>query len=202
MLESRLSRLSFELGNKRLALDLKTIASRLTAAGRVNSMLKRMPDQERQRGLYALCAELKVGLPQTPPSEYSSATWDQLREMEAGGIEIGSHSVSHPILTNISASRLESELVESRRRLESELHHAVELFCYPNGDFNAEVRRAVASAGYRAAVTTSPGFNDRGSDLFALDRFPTEHDLPHFAQSTSGFEQFRSKIGPPRRAVS
>ena len=72
----------------------------------------------------------------------------------------------------------------------------------PNGDFNAEVRRAVASAGYRAAVTTSPGFNDRGSDLFALARFPTEHDLPHFAQSTSGFEQFRSRIGPPRRAVS
>jgi peptidoglycan/xylan/chitin deacetylase (PgdA/CDA1 family) len=202
MLESPLSSLRFELGNKSCAFNLGTVSSRLAAAGRINAMLKRIDDQDRQIALDALFAEVRVDLPQTPPREFSSVTWDQLRELEAGGIEVGSHSVSHPILTNISTAQLETELVESRSRLESELHHPVDLFCYPNGDYNAEVRRAVASAGYRAAVTTSPGFNDLGSDLLALDRFPTEHDLPHFAQSTSGFEQFRSRIGPPRRAVS
>jgi peptidoglycan/xylan/chitin deacetylase (PgdA/CDA1 family) len=199
MLESPLSHLGLESGSKRLAFDLGNVASRLNAAGRINSALKEMPDQARQSTLEALCGEARVSLPQTPPPEFSSVSWDQLREMEAGGIEVGSHSVSHPILTKISAARLGHELAESRSRLEAQLDHPVDLFCYPNGDHDAEVRRAVASAGYRAAVTTSPGFIGRSSDLYALDRFPTEHDLAHFAQSTSGFEQFRSRIGPLRR---
>src|SRR5262245_40212787 len=177
MLESPLSRLSFKVGNKRHTFDLGAVASRLGVADQVNALFKRMPDPEREEALDVLCDEARVSLPKAPPPEFSSVTWEQLRELEAGGIEVGSHSVSHPILTNISAAQLENELVESRRRLESELDHPVDLFCYPNGDYNAQVRRAVATAGYRAAVTTRPGFNDLSSDLLSLDRFPTEHDL-------------------------
>ena len=120
--------------------------------------------------------------------------------MDAGGLEIGSHTVSHPILTTTDNDELRRELLESRARLEAELGHSVELFCYPNGGFDERVRRETAGAGYACAVTTRPGLNERrGADPFTLRRVPAESDLPHFVQSTSGFEQLKNRLRPVNR---
>jgi len=100
--------------------------------------------------------------------------------------------VTHPILTHLDSGQLEHELRHSRNRLEEALDKEVTLFCYPNGDYNARVRDGVARAGYRVAVTTACGLNDRDSDPLALRRVPTDRDITHFIQSTSGFEQFKS----------
>jgi peptidoglycan/xylan/chitin deacetylase (PgdA/CDA1 family) len=135
-----------------------------------------------------------VSLPDTPPAEFAAIDWDQAREMDQSVVEIGSHTATHPILTNVDAERLERELSESRARLEDELHRRVDLFCYPNGSLNAEVRQAVRRAGYMCAVTSDPGFNDDRSDVFALRRISTEADLPRFIQSTSGFERLKIRM--------
>ena len=79
-------------------------------------------------------------------------------------------------------------------RLEAELGHTVKLFCYPNGDYDARVRRAVEEAGYACAVTVESGLNDSLSDILALKRVHTEQDLARFAQSTSGFEQVKNRF--------
>jgi peptidoglycan/xylan/chitin deacetylase (PgdA/CDA1 family) len=114
--------------------------------------------------------------------------------MDAAGFSVESHTVTHPILTNVPDGQLRRELCDSRARLADELRRTASLFCYPNGDEDARVRREVARAGYRAAVTTRPGLNGRASDPFALRRVHTEDDLAHFAQSTSGFESIKERL--------
>ena len=129
-----------------------------------------------------------------PPAEFGPVTWEQAREMDAAGLEIGSHTVSHPILTTTDDGELWRELLESRARLGAELGRSVELFCYPNGSYDERVRRETERAGYTCAVTTRPGLNERCADPFTLRRVPAEADLPHFVQSTSGFEELKNRL--------
>ncbi len=160
--------------------------------GGTNAELKQVPDDERKRRIAAISTEAGIALPVLPPAEWRAVTWDQAREMARGGIEIGSHTVSHPILPHVDAGRLSYELRQSRQRLEQMLDREITLFCYPNGDYDARVHDAVARAGYRLAVTIEWGLNDRGTDPLALRRIHTERDITHFIQSTSGFEQFKN----------
>jgi peptidoglycan/xylan/chitin deacetylase (PgdA/CDA1 family) len=97
-------------------------------------------------------------------------TWDQLRALAAGGHEIGSHSLSHPILTLVDDPQLEREMGGSKTRLEAELGAPCESFCYPNGDSDPRVRAAAHRAGYRRAVTTTWGANAPGTDPLQLRR--------------------------------
>jgi peptidoglycan/xylan/chitin deacetylase (PgdA/CDA1 family) len=182
-----------------LRLDLPDRGSRIRAAELVNGLLKRIPDNQKHRVLAELERKLEVRLPSEPPRGLDALTWDEIRELNRAGIEIGSHTVSHPVLTRVKPGELFRELVSSKERLESELSREVDLFCYPNGDMDKRIRSAVAAAGYRAAVTTEPGFNDATSDLLALRRVPTESDMAHFVQSTSGFEELKNRIVPTRR---
>jgi len=161
-------------------------------ARRANADLKRLPDEEKDERIAAIAQDAGVTLPTLPPDDCGAMTWDQAREMAAAGIEIGSHTITHPILTQLDPVRLEYEVRQSRSRLEHVLDREVGLCCYPNGDYNARVRSAVERAGYRVAVTTEGGLNDRRSDPLALRRIHTERELTHFVQSTSGFEQFKS----------
>lgn len=182
------------IGDLTLRFTLNGRASRLQEASRLNEQLKQISDEEKEESIQRIAARLGVEVPKEPPAEFAPITWEQAREMERAGIEIGSHTVTHPILSNVSAERVRRELNESRSQLESALGHTVTLFCYPNGDMNNDVRSEVKRAGYMSAVATEYGFNDDRSDPFALRRIPAATDLARFAQSTSGFEQFRMKF--------
>jgi peptidoglycan/xylan/chitin deacetylase (PgdA/CDA1 family) len=159
---------------------------------RANAELKRLPDDEKQRRIALISKQVGVMLPPLPPADCRALAWDDAREMIRGGIEIGSHTVTHPILSHVDDAQLAYELQQSRNRLEEMLDRDVTLFCYPNGDHDTRVRNAVARAGYRLAVTTECGLNDRATDPLALRRVHTDCDLTHFIQSTSGFEQFKN----------
>src|SRR5437773_3897978 len=169
-------------------------ATRRKTASRVNAVLKTLPDEAKEESIDRIAASLRVELPDLPPPEFSAATWSELREMESAGLEIGSHTLTHPMLTKVNDNRLYRELNESGSRLEFMLGHRVEQFCYPNGAHDARVEQAVAAAGYRCVVTTDRGMNSRWCDLMALRRIDSELDLPHFVQSTSGAEDMKSKL--------
>ena len=160
----------------------------------VNARMKTLEDAAKDDAIAALAERVGVPLPEAAPAPFASVSWDEAREMSAAGIDIGSHTVSYPILTNVNGRRLRSELADSRGRLEDELGRRVDLFCYPNGTLNAGVRQAVRQAGYSCAVTSDAGFNDARSDLLALRRISTEGDLPRFVQSTSGFEHLKIRM--------
>ena len=186
--------LNMKIRESELSLELNGETSRRNASERINSIIKRLPDESKEEVIRRLSLALGVAIPQTPPDEFSSVTWDQAREMYANGVEIGSHTLTHPILTNVGDERLRRELRDSKSHLEEVLRHQVDLFCYPNGDNDERVQSEVARAGYRAAVTVVNGLNQRGDDPLSLRRVHTERDFAHFLQSTSGFEQLKKRL--------
>jgi peptidoglycan/xylan/chitin deacetylase (PgdA/CDA1 family) len=96
--------------------------------------------------------------------------WHELRLLAQSGHEIGSHSVSHSILTAVDDAQLEREVDGSKVRLEAQLGGPCDSFCYPNGDHDDRVVEAVRRAGYRRAVSTAWGPNRVGADPMRLRR--------------------------------
>jgi peptidoglycan-N-acetylglucosamine deacetylase len=84
----------------------------------------------------------------------SRFTAENLRSLVAEGFEIGAHTISHRILTDLSPSELEMEVGGCKPVLEQMLGKEVVMFCYPRGRFNASVVRELQRAGYGGARTT------------------------------------------------
>jgi peptidoglycan/xylan/chitin deacetylase (PgdA/CDA1 family) len=103
---------------------------------------------------------------------YDLLGWDDLRRLDPALITIGSHTVSHPILSTLDDAQINHELIRSRAWLEDALGgRTVDLFCYPNGSQDARVR-SLAAQTYRAAVSTEEGHADSEVDWHAIPRVP------------------------------
>jgi peptidoglycan/xylan/chitin deacetylase (PgdA/CDA1 family) len=84
--------------------------------------------------------------------ELRALDWAALRRLSAAGWEIGSHTVSHPHLTRLSAARARRELTASREACEAQLDRPCLSVAYPYGDCNQSVVDLAAEAGYRAGA--------------------------------------------------
>ena len=87
--------------------------------------------------------------------------WEQLGELMSRGWEIGSHTRSHPHLTELSDDALMEELVTSRERCSRELGAECSSIAYPYGDHDPRVEAAAERAGYLVAAKLSPGREKR-----------------------------------------
>ena len=139
----------------------------------LNSELKRCTPSARDAVLAGLEQATGVKTPERPPPEFAPCSWDEIREVARAGIDIGAHSVTHPILSRLEdAAALRCEILEPQRRLEEQLQRPVRHFAYPNGrweDIGPEALRLVRGA-FAAAVSMSPGWNDARTDLHLLHR--------------------------------
>ncbi len=80
-------------------------------------------------------------------------SWDELRGLADEGWEVGSHTRSHPRLSQIEDAQIAEELVGSRRDCEEQMGRPCTSFAYPYSDYDARAVRAAGEAGYRFAVT-------------------------------------------------
>jgi peptidoglycan/xylan/chitin deacetylase (PgdA/CDA1 family) len=118
----------------------------------------------------ASLAELEAALGGDAVPEFARMmSWDQVRALHAAGHEIGSHSLTHPLLPDLSDERVRDEVEVSRHELRSAIRADVPSFCYPNGSYDARTLHAVKAAGYECAVTTNWGLN-RKQPPFELSR--------------------------------
>jgi peptidoglycan/xylan/chitin deacetylase (PgdA/CDA1 family) len=101
-------------------------------------------------------------------NELLTMDWTALRDLAKRGIEIGSHTVNHPHLPELSASEIATELTVSRERIEDELGRPCRFLAYPYGECDERSRVAARSAGYDAAFTLHG--RARPADVFALPR--------------------------------
>ncbi len=99
----------------------------------------------------------------------------QVRDWLAAGHEIGSHTQTHPHLTQLSPAVAREEISASRKALEDRFGVVIEHFCYPYGDWNEAVRDLVIAAGYQTACTTLPGVNTAAESPFELKRFTARY---------------------------
>jgi len=107
-------------------------------------------------------------------------TWDQVLEMSKNGIEFGSHTVSHPILSSLTREQLFSELSESKEIIKKNIGKDIDVLAYPNGlinDFNEDVQIIAKELGYKVGLSYISGSNSLNKlDLFAMKRIAIETD--------------------------
>jgi peptidoglycan/xylan/chitin deacetylase (PgdA/CDA1 family) len=110
-------------------------------------------------------------------------TWGEMREIESFGVEIGSHTVSHPHLHSLHRQDIEQELTDSKSAIEDQLGRPISSFSYPyafpeqDGIFLRQLRQYMEGAGYDHGVTTVLGSLNRLSDRYFLPRLPAnEYD--------------------------
>jgi peptidoglycan/xylan/chitin deacetylase (PgdA/CDA1 family) len=136
-------------------------------------------------------------------------TWSELREMQAQGIEIGSHTASHRDLRSLTRNELEDELSRSKQVIEDNLGTAVQSFAYPyafpetSADYVALVRRLLVQAGYLYGVCTTIGTAGRASDQYFLPRLPvnTFDDDRLFSAKLTGAYDWMHKLQYAKKAL-
>jgi peptidoglycan/xylan/chitin deacetylase (PgdA/CDA1 family) len=131
--------------------------------------LKELPASERERRIGQMAGTSDVL--HAGASVDRTMTWQQIQELQSGGVTFGSHTGTHEILTTIPAAQADKEIVSSRELIQEKLKVPCSLFSYPNGDCSAQVRELVAAAGYKFAfLNQDPGVWTRDCDPLLIPR--------------------------------
>ncbi len=146
------------------------IAERRAAAGALLSRLKYLVIDERLERVAEV--EEACGGARCDGLMMTSA---QLRSLHDAGMEIGGHTVNHPILARMPPEAARAEICGGKAMLEGIIGARVRLFAYPNGvpgrDYRVEHVDMVRAAGFEAAVSTAWGVASGSDDLYQLPRF-------------------------------
>jgi peptidoglycan/xylan/chitin deacetylase (PgdA/CDA1 family) len=97
-------------------------------------------------------------------------SWDQLLEMKAAGMNIESHTHTHPVLTKLSREKIKEELTTSKEMLEGKLQSEITALCVPGGFTNGIVAEIARECGYTALCTSLIGLNRIDKAHFELRR--------------------------------
>lgn len=98
--------------------------------------------------------------------------WEEIKRVYKEGIEIGSHTLTHPFLTKIPKEKAKKEIQDSKKMLEDMLSTEITCFCYPYGDYNETIRDLVVEAGYKYAFTTKEGSLEQSDNIYEIKRVP------------------------------
>jgi peptidoglycan/xylan/chitin deacetylase (PgdA/CDA1 family) len=163
--------------DKVLWLSEQSRRSEELAPGKLEPVFKSlngMRPEARDARIEAMAATAEISIPQQAPAKYAACSWSELREMaDSGLMEIGSHTVAHPILSSITDEESWWELTESRRQIEEGIRGTVRSFCFPNGmpgDYRPSQVRQLADAGYTCSVVAHFGLVSSGADPYVLPR--------------------------------
>lgn len=149
---------------------LEDLAARRRAVGELLGRLKYLSPEERRQQADRVAQIVGAELPRD-----LMMTESQVRELVRHGIEVGAHTVNHPILTRVDDSTARREMAENKSRLEDITEAPVRLFAYPNGrpgrDYSSTHVRLARETGFAAAVSTAWGAAaGAGLDRFQLPR--------------------------------
>jgi len=102
-------------------------------------------------------------------------TAEQVKHLSEQGMEIGSHSVNHPILKDLPIADWQAEILNSKLKLESVTGRAVRFFAYPNGklntDYTIDQTNFIKQCGYSAGFSTDSGCATAKANCLTLPRF-------------------------------
>jgi peptidoglycan/xylan/chitin deacetylase (PgdA/CDA1 family) len=162
-----------DLGDEPHVWWVRSDEEREATAAEILKLLKRLPVARREDKIAELVRQAGGDELPTTSERYEFLSWDDVRLMAAAGIEFGSHTVHHPVLSTLDTRQRLEEIVSSKETIERELRQPCCVFSYPNGgigDFGDTDRRLLRRLGYAGAATQIPGFNDLATDPFALRR--------------------------------
>jgi peptidoglycan/xylan/chitin deacetylase (PgdA/CDA1 family) len=165
--------------------------------------LKLVGDDERHAVLNWLPEALRIELPDRPPRRFAPMAWNDVRDCATRGATFGAHTVTHPVLSRVSAAAARQEVATSWRRLREETTATTPVFCYPNGrpqDIGAGSARMLRDLGFTSAVTTTRGYVDGSLEAkhpdaaFHLPRFAWPDTPSEYTQIVNGVERAKLAI--------
>jgi peptidoglycan/xylan/chitin deacetylase (PgdA/CDA1 family) len=169
---------------REVGLDLRPIVdarNRMEIAAKLNDYAKYLLPYERtnvidtlEKLAAALAEKLTGELAEKPVTPNLMLNREMIASLAQNGMEIGGHTVTHPILSKLDDESALSEILENKRVLERIIGRSLRLFAYPNGkvgvDYDERHVRMVEQAGYTAAFTTAIGSASRFNDIYQMPR--------------------------------
>jgi peptidoglycan/xylan/chitin deacetylase (PgdA/CDA1 family) len=163
--KTRAPRLDWSVGDRRFDLPLESRADRVRALHRLLPALGVAP-VERARRL----AEIRDRLAVLEAVPCELMDWEAAGALARAGMEVGAHSLDHPLLSLLPADSQRREIAGSIELIERRLGIRPVGFAYPGGDYDAVTLEAAAACGLEYAVTTRPGLNLPGASCHELRR--------------------------------
>jgi peptidoglycan/xylan/chitin deacetylase (PgdA/CDA1 family) len=168
---------NLDLGN----FQINNTENRYHTALALLSKLKYLPKEERDRQVSAITETAGVEVPRDIMMRS-----EQVRALSQSGMEIGAHTVSHPILAGLEDEQARFEIAAGKEHLTEIIGAPVRIFAYPNGkpgvDYDSRHVRMVKHLGFLGAVTTAWGTANRSTDIYQLPRFtPWDKSPTRFA---------------------
>jgi peptidoglycan/xylan/chitin deacetylase (PgdA/CDA1 family) len=130
---------------------------------------------------------------------------EQLRSLPTKLVTIGSHTVTHPLLTQVEESEARREIRDSRTKLEAMLDRPVTQFSFPFGGFNEKLVQICREAGYERVYTTLPAFAFERRDEFVVGRVrvdPTDWPLEFRLKLAGAYRWLPTIFSWKRKVVS
>lgn len=148
---------------------------------------------ERSSALSQLEELAGTTLPPFPCSNYAPMSWNQIKECEAAGVEIGCHTMTHAYLPTLDLPELKTEVNEAKLLLESHLNIPLSTFAYPNGniyDWSPSVERAIKDSSFKTAVLSYPRHFNL-TDLHRLGRWSVSKNSMQIDNIVSGLSALK-----------
>ena len=125
----------------------------------------------------------------------SFLSWNEIRELASSGIDIGSHTCSHPYLPDLSPLDVTTELSESQAAIRSQVGQAQVPLSYPYGQASESISRLAKSLGYSCAIASDAGPNAQSANLYELSRtvIASDDDIATFSARVSGLTWWISR---------
>lgn len=169
---AKLDRIELKFNGTHLIYPLTSEEERGLALKEIKGTLKRVSNRDRNAALSAFdraYAQEEGG----GADNSDMMSWSQVTDMDAELVNIGAHTMTHPILSRLSSTEAEREISGSKAFIEEKLGRPIYDFCYPNGeatDYNEEVKKITEEAGFESSCTTILGHNDEKTNRYELFR--------------------------------
>lgn len=167
---------------ERYCVDLTTPETRNATWHRIGLRCCFLPEETKLTLLATLAERFAVEIPASPPARFAALTWDELREAQRDGIDIGAHTVTHAILTRVPLAVARQEIEGAKQRIEAMLGSPVPWFCFPQGgpaDHSPELVAEIAAAGFLSSYLAFPERVEPAS-LYTLPRWSAPSDRTDF----------------------
>jgi len=188
--------LTLPAGGRRV--ELKSLASRNEVWNLIADACLPLMAAQRWTLISSIAGRLGVALPQRPTPEYAAMSWQEVRQLDPTLIDIGVHTMNHPILSRCDAVEQQREIAGARRRIEECLGRAADAFCYPNGqpgDFDQTTVEILRRENFSSAVVAYGGMIDGGADRCLLQRLGAPEHMSDFRRCLDGVWELRRRVG-------
>lgn len=197
---TRKSSIELKLGHHRLKWPTRTPREHLYTRRELQAIGATVPGDELADYLQLLAASAELEIPETPPPEFTGASWEQVRQLEDAGVRFAPHTHTHRILSRLSEEEVRFELGHSLKAVMAQTHHGLPILAYPVGreqHFGLREMRLAETVGYRGAFAVCEDNSRWGearddSELrYRLGRFGLPCSLPEALWLATGLEVMR-----------